>query len=129
MRLASDKPPTCRGFGPDAPSHVDYRQLGARITSSEQKRHWTGPGRAPTVGGGFAVDEVIMSEYMNMPDDVRAVAEQAYADVRSGAVHPFTGPITDRDGTLQIPEGETATDVQLLTMDYFVEGVIGDLPL
>ena len=79
--------------------------------------------------GGLDVDEVIMSDYLNMPDDVRAVAEQAETDVRSGAVHPFTGPITDRDGTLRIPEGETATDVQLLTMDYFVEGVIGDLPL
>ena len=78
--------------------------------------------------GGLAVNEVVMSEYLNMPDDVKAVAEQAEADVRSGAVHPFTGPIHDRDGTLRVPEGETATDEMLLAMDYFIEGVIGDIP-
>ena len=78
--------------------------------------------------GGFAAEEVVMSEYMNMPDDVKAVAEQAFEEVRSGAVHPFTGPITDRDGQLRIPEGETASDGVLLGMNYFVEGVVGDLP-
>ena len=78
--------------------------------------------------GGFAAEEVVMSEYMNMPDDVKAVAEQAFDEVRSGAVHPFTGPITDRDGQLRIPEGETASDGVLLGMNYFVEGVVGDLP-
>ncbi len=78
--------------------------------------------------GGFAAEEVVMSEYMNMPDDVKAVAEQAFEEVKSGAVHPFTGPITDRDGQLRIPEGETASDGVLLGMNYFVEGVVGDLP-
>ena len=115
-------------FGPDAhlTSIVDnWGPYYVKRTKAALEGTW----ESADSWGGFAVDEVIMSEYMNMPDDVRAVAEQAYADVRSGAVHPFTGPITDRDGNLQIPGGETATDVQLLTMDYFVEGVIGDLPL
>ena len=78
--------------------------------------------------GGFAAEKVVMSPYMNMPDDVKAVAEQAFEEVRSGAVHPFTGPITDRDGELRIPVGETASDGVLLGMNYFVEGVVGDLP-
>lgn len=78
--------------------------------------------------GGIAAKEVVMSPYKNMPDEVKALAEEAEEAVRSGAIHPFTGPISDRDGTVRIPEGETADDGLLLGMDWFVEGVVGDLP-
>jgi simple sugar transport system substrate-binding protein len=77
---------------------------------------------------GIAAGEVKMSPYTNMPDEVKAAAEKAAADVASGAVHPFTGPIKDRDGTERIPAGATADDGMLLGMDWFVEGVLGDLP-
>ena len=50
------------------------------------------------------------------------------ADVASGALHPFTGPINDRDGTERIAAGAVADDGMMLGMDWFVEGVEGDLP-
>jgi simple sugar transport system substrate-binding protein len=78
--------------------------------------------------GGIADGEVRMAPYTNMPDDVKAAAEKAEADVASGAVHPFTGPIKDRDGVERIASGATADDGMLLGMDWFVEGVLGDLP-
>jgi len=77
---------------------------------------------------GIAADEVVMSPYTNMPDEVKAKAEGWEEDMRSGRVHAFTGPITDRDGTVRIADGATATDEELLTMDYFIQGVQGDLP-
>jgi len=78
--------------------------------------------------GGLAADEVVMAPYTNMPDDVKAMAEKAEADIRSGKVHPFTGPIRNRDGKERIPAGAVADDGMLLGMDWFVEGVEGDLP-
>ncbi|MEM0923356.1 MAG: BMP family ABC transporter substrate-binding protein [Pseudomonadota bacterium] len=78
--------------------------------------------------GGLAVEEVVMSPYENMPDEVKAMAEAAEAGVRDGSIHPFTGPIKDRDGVERIPAGESADDGMLLGMDWFVEGVVGDLP-
>ncbi len=78
--------------------------------------------------GGIAEEEVVMSEYRHLTEDILAVAMQAESDVRSGAVHPFTGPIQDRDGNLRIAEGETASDGLLLGMDWWVDGLIGDLP-
>jgi simple sugar transport system substrate-binding protein len=78
--------------------------------------------------GGLAVGEVWMAPYTNMPDEVKAAAEKAEADVASGAVHPFAGPIVDRDGLERIAAGEVADDAMLLGMDWFVEGVEGDLP-
>ncbi len=78
--------------------------------------------------GGLDVEEVVMSAYTNMPDDIAAMAKEAEEGVRSGAIHPFTGPIIDRDGTERLAAGETADDVMLLGMDWFVKGVQGDLP-
>ena len=78
--------------------------------------------------GGLDTGMVNMAPYTNMPDDVKAEAEEVEAAIASGELHPFAGPISDRDGEVRIPEGETATDEQLLGMDWFVEGVEGDLP-
>ena len=77
---------------------------------------------------GLATGMVEMAPYTNMPDDVKAEAEKTEEAIAAGELHPFTGPIKDREGETRIPEGETATDEQLLNMDYFVEGVKGDLP-
>lgn len=78
--------------------------------------------------GGIADEEVVMSAYTNMPDDVAAMAKETEEAIRTGKVHPFTGPIRDRDGTERVAAGETASDKALLEMNWFVEGVNGDLP-
>lgn len=114
-------------FGPDAQLTAIVDNWGPYYVK-RTKAVLDGTWESSDSWGGFAEEEVLMSEFMNMPDDVKAVAEQAYADVTSGAVHPFTGPIMDRDGNVHVPEGEVASDGHLLGMNYFVEGVIGDLP-
>ncbi len=77
---------------------------------------------------GLASGMVKMAPYTNMPDDVKEAAMEAEKAVASGERHPFDGPVTDRDGEIRIEEGETATDEMMLGMDWFVEGVKGDLP-
>lgn len=64
----------------------------------------------------------------NMPDDVKASAAKLKADLASGAVHSFSGPINKQDGTPWLAAGETADDGTLLSMDFYVEGIEGDLP-
>jgi simple sugar transport system substrate-binding protein len=78
--------------------------------------------------GGLAVGEVVMSPYWNMPYEVAVTAKQVEEAVRLGTVHPFTGPIKDRYGVELIPAGAVADDAMMLGMDWFVEGVEGDLP-
>jgi simple sugar transport system substrate-binding protein len=78
--------------------------------------------------GGIKDGEVVMAPYTNMPDEVKAAAEELEEKLRTGEVHAFAGPIKDREGTVRIEEGQTATDEQILGMDWFVEGVQGDLP-
>ncbi|MEM7497260.1 MAG: BMP family ABC transporter substrate-binding protein [Pseudomonadota bacterium] len=77
---------------------------------------------------GIAAGEVVMAPYANMPEEVAAMAKQAEEAIAAGELHPFTGPITSREGELKVPEGETASDEMMLGMNWFVEGVEGDLP-
>jgi simple sugar transport system substrate-binding protein/basic membrane protein A len=41
---------------------------------------------------------------------------------------PFVGPVTDQDGKVRIPAGTVPDYATLDTIDYFVDGVVGQLP-
>jgi len=77
---------------------------------------------------GIQPGMVQMSPYVNMPYDVAREAKALEDKIRVGLVHPFAGPIMDRDGTERVAEGETPDDGMLATMDFFIKGVEGDLP-
>jgi basic membrane protein A and related proteins len=66
-----------------------------------------------------------------VPEDVRAAAEEEIARFQSGEENIytiFTGPIADQSGEIRVPEGESMTDEELLGMNWFVEGVEGEIP-
>jgi simple sugar transport system substrate-binding protein len=41
---------------------------------------------------------------------------------------PFVGPLNDNKGELRLKEGEMGTKAQLLSIDYYVDNVVGDIP-
>ena len=57
-------------------------------------------------------------------DDINAV----YAKLEKQQFKIFTGPIVDNEGKVRIPEGQSADDKMLTTMNYFVKGVTGKVP-
>ena len=63
-----------------------------------------------------------------IPADVVAEAEAMIADISSGAYHPFTGPLNKQDGSAWLADGETADDGTLAGMNFYVEGLTGDIP-
>lgn len=63
-----------------------------------------------------------------VPEDARKLAEQAVEDIKSGKLHPFTGPIKKQDGSDWLAAGATAPDGDLLGMSFYVEGMEGELP-
>ncbi len=63
-----------------------------------------------------------------IPEDVRAMAAKARDDIGAGKLHPFTGPINKQDGSPWLAAGETASDGDLVGMNFYVEGVEGSLP-
>ncbi|MEM1232874.1 MAG: BMP family ABC transporter substrate-binding protein [Pseudomonadota bacterium] len=63
-----------------------------------------------------------------VPADIKAEAEGMIASITAGEYHPFTGPINKQDGTVWLAEGEVADDGTLLGMDFYIEGVTGEIP-
>lgn len=80
---------------------------------------WDGIG-AGMVGIGEISDAV--------PADVKAAALAVKDSIASGAYHPFTGPLNKQDGSPWLAEGETADDGTLAGMNFYVEGIEGDIP-
>ncbi len=45
-----------------------------------------------------------------------------------GSVHPFAGPVINQAGETVVPAGQIADDGMLAGMNFYVQGVDGDLP-
>jgi len=80
---------------------------------------WDGIGPGMTRIGPFS--DVI-------PAGVRASAKALEEGLAKGTLHSFTGPIRRQDGSIWLKAGEVADDKTLETMDFFVEGVEGNMP-
>jgi simple sugar transport system substrate-binding protein len=86
---------------------------------------WT----AGNVWNGIAEDEVTFAPFNpRIPAEVQAEATAMIEAIRTGAYHPFTGPINRQDGTPWLAEGEVADDGTLLGMNFYIEGVTGEIP-
>jgi len=78
---------------------------------------------------GIAPGMVKIGEFSDrIPADVQAEAQAAADAIAAGTLHPFTGPINKQDGSVWLAAGETADDGTLAGMNFYVEGVDGDLP-
>lgn len=63
-----------------------------------------------------------------VPADVVKKMEEVKAKINSGEFHPFTGPIKTNEGKEAVKTGETLPDDKLVTMNYYVDGVVGKVP-
>ena len=63
-----------------------------------------------------------------VPADVKAEALALRDQLASGAYHAFTGPLNKQDGSAWLAAGETADDGTLAGMNFYVEGLTGDIP-
>ncbi|WP_020593455.1 BMP family ABC transporter substrate-binding protein [Kiloniella laminariae] len=78
--------------------------------------------------GGINDKMVGMAPFTNMPDDIKAAAGKTTAQIVTGKLHPFQGPIFKQDGTEAAKEGETISDGELLGMNWYVKGIDDQLP-
>ena len=63
-----------------------------------------------------------------IPAEVRASAQVMIDALKAGTYHPFTGPINKQDGSPWLAAGEVADDGTLLGMNFYVEGITGEIP-
>ena len=73
---------------------------------------------------GMKEGEVEMGPFnAKMPENVRAAAQTMIDETKAGTYHVFTGPIRDQAGEERVPEGTVMADPDLLSMEWYVEGV------
>ena len=78
---------------------------------------------------GISAGEVEIGEITDaVPAEVKAAAMEVHDSIAAGSYHPFTGPLNKQDGSAWLAAGETASDGDLLGMNFYVEGVEGDIP-
>ena len=63
-----------------------------------------------------------------IPPKVKQEAMALKKSLASGDAHSFTGPLNKQDGSSWLSAGETADDGTLLGMNFYVEGIDGELP-
>ncbi len=63
----------------------------------------------------------------NAPEGAQKKVDEMKNLITAGKFHPFQGPIKDQTGKVKVPAGKTLTDSELLSIDWFVEGVVGKI--
>jgi basic membrane protein A and related proteins len=88
-----------------------------------------GTWKSQDLWGGIDAHMVVMSPYKNMPDDVKKMAEETEAAIKSGKLNPFKCPVLKQDGSQVECKGNGAlSDEQVLGMNFYVKGIDDKLP-
>ncbi|KAB0266157.1 BMP family ABC transporter substrate-binding protein [Microvirga brassicacearum] len=88
-----------------------------------------GTWKSQDLWGGFDSGMVVMSPFKNMPDDVKKMAEETEAAIKSGKLNPFKCPVIKQDGSEVECKGTGAlSDEQVLGMNFYVKGIDDKLP-
>jgi len=78
--------------------------------------------------GGMKDDVVSLAPLSaKVPADVAAKVDAAKAEILAGEGNVFCGPINDQTGAVKVAEGTCVDDAGQLSMDWFVEGVVGSI--
>jgi len=96
---------------------------------SRAKAALDGTWKSEDTWGGLDSGMVKMAPYKNMPDDVKKLAEETEADIRSGRLNPFKCPVFGQDGKEIECKGSGAlSDAQVLGMNFYVKGIEDRVP-
>ena len=79
--------------------------------------------------GGLPEGVVDLATFSDrVSDETKALVEERRELIVSGQWDVFCGPLTGANGNLVVEEGKCLNDGEMLSMDYFLEGVSGEAP-
>src|SRR5436190_7189331 len=128
LQIAEEQKKLGFGQSSDMIKFAPHAQLTANTDSwggyyvQEVKKVLDGAWKSGDTWGGMAQDMVVLAPFTNMPDDVKAMAEKSVADIKSGALLPFMGPVTKQDGTVVGEKGKSLDDGTLSGMNWYIKG-------
>jgi basic membrane protein A len=82
-----------------------------------------------TVWGGMkdGMNDLV-SVNASLPEPVKQKVAAKKAEIVSGKFQIFTGPINGQDGKIKVPAGKSLTDKEIDSINWYAEGVEGQLP-
>ncbi|HVO02148.1 MAG TPA: BMP family ABC transporter substrate-binding protein, partial [Candidatus Cybelea sp.] len=95
---------------------------------SRVKAAMDGSWKSGDVWGGLKSGMLHMAPYLNMPDDVKALAQKTEDGIKSGDTMIFMGPINAQDGSPKVASGQMLDDGAIAGMDWLAQGIEGTLP-
>ncbi len=79
--------------------------------------------------GGLETGVVKLAEMSSLvPDDVREQVNSERERITGTDWDVFCGPINNQEGDEAVADGECMSDGDMLSMNWFVEGVVGEIP-
>ena len=79
--------------------------------------------------GGMAEDAVYLTDLSDKcAEGTKEAVEAAKAKIESGELCIFEGPLNDNEGNEKVAAGVKMTDAEMLSVDWFVDNVIGSVP-
>jgi simple sugar transport system substrate-binding protein len=121
--------------------HSDMRKFGPNAQLAAVTHHWgdyytarakaviDGSWKVAPIWGGIKEGFIKLEGLSDkLPKELVDAVKKREDEIRAGAFHPFTGPIKSNEGKEVIASG-TLSDEQLGKMDYYVDGVVGKVPV
>jgi len=97
-----------------------------RYYAAEAKAVQDGTWKTSQFWGGMKDDTVRLAPLTALaPEGAKEKVAAAQSQIEDGSFVIFAGPIKDQSGAVRIAEGETMSDKDMLSMDWFIEGVVG----
>ncbi len=96
-----------------------------RVLEAVHGRTW----KSEKYWGGMDDGIVALAPYGQMvTEDIKEYVEKTELKILNGTYDPFMGPLYDRDGNLMVKEGQELSDSDKLSIQWFVKGVVGEIP-
>ncbi|HEY9278484.1 MAG TPA: BMP family ABC transporter substrate-binding protein [Eoetvoesiella sp.] len=120
--------------------HSDMKQFGPKAQLAAVTHHWGnyftkeaqdvigGSWKSDSTWGGIKAGMVALESFgPAVPEEVKQLVLARQAQIVAGTLTPFDAPMKDNTGKVILEKG-SLDDVGLNKMNYYVEGVAGQLP-
>jgi basic membrane protein A len=79
--------------------------------------------------GGMETGVILLAPLSDLvPQEVKDRVAARTEEIKAGKYVVFTGPLKRQDGAEAVAAGQVPSDAELLSMKWFVEGVVGTIP-
>lgn len=134
-QIAEERGALCFGQDSDTSAYAPTRHMTAIVDNwgpyyiRRVREIMAGNWQSVSTWDGMPEDVVQLAPYNpDMPADVRDAAEATRVAIVKRELHPFAGPIANQKSEQVLAAGETLPDEKIHSMNWLVEGAIGEVP-